>query len=238
MKTVNKGKLYGVGVGPGDPELITLKALRIIKENKYIAFPAKNREDTITCHIVESLLENTDDKVFLDCHVQMTKDRKLLDDNYNVIVQKITKLLDAGENVVFLTIGDPTVYSTYMYIHRMTKERGYDTEIINGITSFCAAAGRMEISLAEREEELHIIPASYDTGKALKYPGNKILMKMGSKLSDIKKKLEETDDEVYMIENCSLNNEKICKSVQEIDIKTGYMSVIIVKEKSGGVIHE
>ena len=120
----------------------------------------------------------------------------------------------------------------------MIKERGYDTEIINGITSFCAAAGRMEISLAEREEELHIIPASYDTGKALKYPGNKILMKMGSKLSDIKKKLEETDDEVYMIENCSLNNEKIYKSVQEIDINSGYMSVIIVKEKSGGVIHE
>lgn len=226
---MKKGKLYGVGVGPGDPELITLKAHRIINENKYIAIPGKVKEETKAYQIVEPVIEKPEEKVVISCYVEMTKDGELLKQNYDLSAKKLMDILDQGKNVVFLTLGDPTIYSTYMYLHQRIENEGYEVEIINGIPSFCAAAGRLGISLCERSDALHIIPSSYDVEEELKLSGTKVLMKAASKLPEIKNKVKELNQQAYMIENCCMESEKIYRSVEEFDDHAGYLSLIIIK---------
>jgi len=227
---MRKGILYGVGVGPGDPELMTIKAQRLLQENSYIAYPGKIKEDTYAYKIVAAAVNDLSDKIFVDCYVKMTKDRDVLDRNYDIAADKIKAILEQGKNVVYITIGDPTVYATYMYVHKRVKDAGYETQIVPGVTSFCAAAARLNVSLGERNEQIHIIPSSYDIEDALRLPGNKILMKAAGRLSEVKERLKELDNKVYMVENCGMENERICYNAEEIDDTVGYLSVILVKE--------
>lgn len=230
MSEKKTGVLYGVGVGPGDPELLTLKACRIINQNKYIAYPGNVKEETLCYKIAEPVIKEPEKKIYISCYVQMTKDRKILDRNYDLAAAGIMEILEKGENVVFLTLGDPTVYATYIYVHDRVKKAGYHAEIINGVPSFCAAAAKLDISLAERSQLLHVIPASYNIEEVLSLSGTKIFMKSASKLKDVRKRLLEHDGEVYMVENCCLENERIFTSAEEIDENAGYLSLIIIKE--------
>lgn len=226
-----KGKLYGLGIGPGDPELLTLKALRIVKETDVIAVPGKVPEDTVAYKIVSQAYPELKDKTLLPIHFLMTKDPVLLEESHNKGAQQIMEILDKGQDVAFLTLGDSTLYATYMYVHHIVAAAGYETEIVSGITSFCAVAARLNISLVEQAEELHVIPASYQIFDALEMPGTKVLMKTASKMKEVKEALRKRDDEVVMIENCGMPNEKIYYGVDEIPDDAGYYSLIIVKEK-------
>lgn len=226
-----KGKLYGLGIGPGDPELLTLKALRIVKETDVIAVPGKVPEDTVAYKIVSQAYPELKDRTLLPIHFLMTKDPVLLEESHNKGAQQIMEILDKGQDVAFLTLGDSTLYATYMYVHHIVAAAGYETEIVSGITSFCAVAARLNISLVEQAEELHVIPASYQIFDALEMPGTKVLMKTASKMKEVKEALRKRDDEVVMIENCGMPNEKIYYGVDEIPDDAGYYSLIIVKEK-------
>ena len=225
------GILYGIGVGPGDPELMTLKAVRLIEENDVIAVPGEKKEETTAYRIAKPAVKNIDEKEFLELPMPMTKDREKLEASYSSAAKRIMEYLAAGRNVVFLTLGDPTVYATYMYVHQKVEAAGYQTKIVSGITSFCAAAARLNISLSERSEMLHVIPSSYQIEEALKLSGTKVLMKAGRKIGEVKEKLMQLDCPVVMVENCGMENEKIYRSAEEIDEAAGYYSLIIVKEK-------
>ena len=93
----------------------------------------------------------------------------------------MAEVLDAGKDAAFLTLGDPTVYATSMYIHQRIAGMGYRTSIVSGVPSFCAAAAKLDVSLGEKQEQIHIIPASYDVEAAMQLPGTKILMKAGKR---------------------------------------------------------
>ena len=144
---------------------------------------------------------------------------------------QIEAVLKEGKNVAFLTLGDTSVYSTYLYVHTKIMEMGYEAEIVSGITSFCAVAARLNIGLVEKAEELHVIPASYQIEEALKLKGTKVLMKAASKMGEVKKMLLECGQDVVMIENCGMPGEKIHRSAEEIPEDASYYSLIIVKEK-------
>jgi len=223
-------KLYGLGVGPGNPELLTLKALRIIKESDVIAVPGKVPQDTVAYKIVVQAYPELADKELLPIHMPMTKDSQVLQKSHDQGAKNIAEYLDAGKQVAFLTLGDTTVYSTYLYVHKRIQEMGYEVEIVSGITSFCAVAARLNIGLVEKEEQLHIIPASYQIEEALKLSGTKVLMKAGKKMRDVKAQLKAIDAKVVMIENCGMEDEKIFNGIDEIPEDAGYYSLIIVKE--------
>lgn len=225
-----KGTLYSVGVGPGDPELMTLKALRLIRENDVIGVPGKLKEETVVYNIVKAVVEDIDTKTFIECHVQMTKDKEILKRNYDAAAKKITDVLETGKNVIFLNLGDPTIYGTAMYIHQRVGAQGFETCIVSGIPSFCAASARLNISLSERSEMMHVIPSSYPIDEALKLPGTKVLMKAAGKMSEVRQKLMALDADVSMVENCGMENERVFHSAEEIDEDAGYYSLIIVKE--------
>lgn len=224
------GKLFGVGVGPGDPELLTLKAYRVINEADVIIVPGEKVGESIAYKIVKSLLDKNPDKEIEAVSMPMTKDKDILEESHKRAADTISRHLDRDKKVAFLTLGDPTVYSTYIYVHKLVDMKGYDTEIINGIPSFVAASARLNIGLVEKSEMLHIIPSSYQIEDALKLPGTKVLMKAGKKLPKVKEKLSEMNAKVVMVENCGMDNEKIYKCVDDINENAGYYSLIIVKE--------
>lgn len=226
------GKLYGLGVGPGDPELLTLKALRMIQESDVIAVPGRVPHETIAYKIVVQAYPELAQKELLPIEMPMTKDADLLEKSHQEGADKIAALLDTGKQVAFLTLGDTTVYSTYLYVHSRVQDMGYEVEIVSGITSFCAVAARLNMGLVEKAEPLHVIPASYQIAEALKLPGTKVLMKAGKQMHEVKKQLKELNANVVMIENCGMENEKIFRGADEIPEDAGYYSLIIVKEKN------
>ena len=143
---MEKGKLYGVGVGPGDPELLTKKAERVLREADVVAVPDKGAGEKTALNIVADIVGG---KELLYCPTPMVRDRAVLDGCYEKIADDICALLDAGKVVAFITLGDPTVYSTYIYVHKKVLARGYAAELVPGVPSFCAVAARLNTSLCE-----------------------------------------------------------------------------------------
>ena len=140
--------------------------------------------------------------------------------------------LDTGKNVVFLTLGDPTIYSTFTYVQKRVEADGYETRLVSGITSFCATAARLNIPLTEWNQPLHVQPAVHRLDCELDQPGTYVLMKSGKKMNQVKEILARSGREVRMVENCGMPEEHIYNSVEEIPDDAGYYSLIIAKEKA------
>ena len=226
-----QGKLYGIGVGPGDPELMTLKAVRIIRECDVVAVPSEDLETCVAYHIAKRAVVDIEEKEILALDMPMTKNKDVLNANYDLAASKIKEHLDAGKDVAMLTLGDPTVYSTYMYVHHRIEEAGYETHIISGIISFCAAAATLNMSLVERSEPLHIYPGTYELDELFTVSGTKVLMKSARKFNEVKGRLLESDMEVCMVENCGLPEEQICYGIENFPEQSSYYTLIIAKEK-------
>ena len=224
------GILYGVGVGPGDPELMTLKAVRLIRDNEVIAFPGPVAEETVAYQIAVQAVPELKGKTLLSAAMPMTHDKDEMERNHERAADQIEEYLKQGQNVVFLTLGDVTIYSTYLYVQKKIAARGYETELVSGITSFCAAAARTNTPLVEWNEQLHIIPAVHQLEETLELPGNYVLMKSGKKMLQVKEILSKSKKDVVMVENCGMENEHIYRSVEEIPDDSGYYSLIIAKE--------
>lgn len=245
------GKFTGAGVGPGDPELITCKALRVIRESGVIAIPVSDPElekpvrDTcpekgrykrylegcVAYQTARKACPEAEQKEVLFLPMPMIKDKEQLKAIHDMDVRQVAEMLDQNRDVVFLTLGDPSVYSTCMYVHKRLKRMGYDTALVPGVTSFCAAAARLDCSLAENREELHILPASYDIEEGLNLPGTKVLMKAGRKMGQVKALLREMELEAKMVENCGMEGERIFPSREEIPDQAGYYSLLVVKDR-------
>lgn len=228
-----KGKLYGVGVGPGDPELLTLKAVRLIREADVIAVPGKDVNalplESVAYKIALSACPEISGKCAITVLMPMTKEKSELEAAHLNGAITIADFLENGKNVVFLTLGDPTVYSTYIYVHKKVIEMGYEAEIINGIPSFCAVAARLNTGLAEQSDQIHIIPASYSPEDALRFPGTKVFMKAGKNIKKVRDILLSANADCVMIENCGMEDEKIYMTAKEIPDTAGYYSLMIVK---------
>lgn len=227
-----RGTLYGVGVGPGDPRLMTYLAVETIQKCPVIAVPADGKEKAVSYKIASGIVEGLDEKECLNLTTPMTKDKDILNAAYQQAADSIMDKLKQGQDVACLTLGDPTIYSTYIYIHRILKKHGFETKIINGIPSFCAVSAKMEDSLVDRSEQLHVIPSTYDIEAALTYPGTKVLMKAASKMPLVKATLIQNNMSGTMVENCGMPDEHIYKSIEEIPDKASYYSIIVVKEKT------
>lgn len=246
------GIFYGIGVGPGDPELLTLKALRLIQECEVLAVAVSSPdfkepvyeeageesafpellEKCVAYQIVLGAFPEAVKKAKLFLPMPMMKEKEALKQIHDLCAKRTQALLQEGKNVAFITLGDPTVYSTCLYVHKRLKKQGLKTRLIPGITSFCAAAARMDMGLVENREELHVIPASYGIEESLDMPGTKVLMKAGKKMPYVRQAIRERGLEAEMAENCGMATERIYRNVEEIPDEAGYYSLLIIKEAS------
>jgi precorrin-2/cobalt-factor-2 C20-methyltransferase len=224
-----KGIAYGVGVGPGDPEYMTLKAIRLIKENDVIAVPGKVAKDSVAYKIAVAVVPELAEKELVPIYMPMVKDRDLIDQEHKKAAKLVESYLDQGKNVVYITLGDSTIYCTFSYIQHYLEADGYPVELVAGIPSFCAAAARLNTPLTEWDEPLHVLPGIHDLDNDMALKGNYVIMKSASKMAAVKDMIRRSGRSAVMAENCSMANEKLYHSVDEIPDDAGYFSLIIAK---------
>ena len=227
---MKKGIAYGVGVGPGDPELMTLKAVRLITENDIIALPGEIPEETAAYKIALQAVPALAQKQLISIYMPMVHDKKVQLENHEKGAAKIASFLDQGKNVVYLTLGDSSIYCTFSYLQHLLHEKGYQTELVSGIPSFCAAAATVNVPIVEWQEPLHVIPAVHRLDEKLDLPGTYVLMKSGSRMKEVRELLRQSGRRVCMVENCGMPDEKIYLGTEEIPDEAGYFSLIIAKE--------
>lgn len=227
------GCLYSIGVGPGDPELMTLKAVRTISKCPVLVLPAESRQKCVAYQIARQILPEIDEKEAVCLVMPMTKDKEKLERNHEEGAVKVAQILEEGRDAAFLTIGDPAVYATSMYIHQRVAQMGYQTQIISGVPSFCAAAAKLGVSLGEKQEQIHVIPASYDIEKAMKLSGTKILMKAGKKMPFVKQCVKKHQGWAAMVENCGMPDEHVWINPDSMPDQPGYYTLVIAKDGRG-----
>lgn len=230
-----EAKFYGIGVGPGESALMTLKAIDYIEKADVLVLPAKDRESCKAYIIAEGAYPNINKKECIFCPFPMTMDEEALDAFHKTLSLEIIERLDKGALVGFLCIGDPDIYSTYDYIRSYIIEAGYKCETIPGVTSFNAAAALLNLSLGQKDEEIHIIPGSGDIKRALDYEGTLIFMKSGKHLAALKELLISYEKgnpqaKVYAVSNCGLSNEKMSVGAMNIPEGKEYLTIVIVKK--------
>ncbi|MDO8662740.1 MAG: precorrin-2 C(20)-methyltransferase [Candidatus Omnitrophota bacterium] len=234
-----KGKLYGVGIGPGDPKLLTLRAKEILNEVKTIFVP-KASEGGKSCarSIVEALALG--DKNFIELTFPMTKDKNKLQSYWLNAAKIIVEELKKNKAAAFVTIGDPFIYSTYIYLLETLRSNFpyLETETIPGISAFGAAAASIGLPLLKGDEKMAILPVVKNLKglkEALKEFDTVVLMKIGSKLESIIRLLKKMKllASSVLISHAGQANERIVRDLASLEDKNlGYLSVIIVRNIS------
>lgn len=240
---MKKGKLFGIGVGPGDPEQLTLKAVRVIQECDRMILPCKKKENCYAYQIARQAVPEMVKKPCITVDFPMTRDEKILHQLWNETALQLEKLIDCGEKLAFLTIGDPSIYSTYHYIHRRIEESGREAEMIPGVPSFCAAAARLGIALGEREEEICLIPGTnklerdYANDRA---PGSSTRDNQESESCEWKACESEADrrDEIECSKNSCMRRTRVyMKSGKNLaGLKKALLEEDIQRRKNGGCL--
>ena len=194
-----KGKLYGIGVGPGDSELVTLKAARILGSVPVIFSPKSSKEkDSIALSIVKPILEKREDysKMMIVAPIfPMIEDKDELEKIWDSASELIAQYLDTGRDVAFITLGDTSIFSTYSYVQKRLIDR-YEIETVPGITSFTACAAARNKALVEQNQILTVVPKIDDrVEEVLEYSDSIVLMKASRNTTELEKSIEEKERE-------------------------------------------
>lgn len=223
----NYGTLYGIGVGPGGEELLTLKAIRTIENADVVIAPsAKDGGVSIAYETCKNFIKEGTEVII--SHFPMGKPDKE-EKVYNAF-KTIEGYLKEGKNVAFLTIGDAFVYSTYIYLLKYIKEKNYNTETVPGITSFCASASIADKILVIGDEPLLIVPGiRLDCIKDEKYV---VIMKYYNQEEKVLDFLDEKGFEYVCVQRAYREGQKVLTTREEILANRDYMSLIIAHRNS------
>jgi precorrin-2/cobalt-factor-2 C20-methyltransferase len=236
-------ELIGIGVGPGDPDLLTVKAVKAIQSADVIMCPAsKEDRPSIALSIVNSLIDKSKNQEIVKLIFPMTKDKDVLSDTWKKNAKIMAEKVLSGKNVVYLTIGDPFLYSTWIYMHRDISENHPEIKIsvIPGIVSMFTFASKVGVSIAEGAEKVSIIPSCYDLSSVKEIAKNSesmIFLKDGRYFDQVIQVLKEAgfpDNSIFAIgQDLGTENEIIRKmtlgEVNDDTLTTKYFSILVVK---------
>ena len=232
------GKLYGIGVGPGDPELLTLKAHRILNAADVIFCPEKEAgAGSFAFDIIQGLLKDTKAEIVnlvYPMHYHGSQLREMWKQNAGCIAQ----YLNGDRTGAFITLGDPAVYSTFMYTLPYIEEAGVEVEVVPGVTSFCAVADSMKIPLVAWNEDLVVAPvrknSSEELGRVLREHDNVVLMKPSTDPQALLKALKENhlEDRFVLITKTGTGEERLVTDFEELEqYDIPYLSTVIIKKQ-------
>ena len=209
---------------------MTLKAIRLIRENDVIAVPGKEAKESVAYQIAVQAVPELAEKELVPIHMPMVKDRERVKAAHRKGAELLKRYLDQGKNVVYLTLGDVTVYCTFSYLQHILEAEGYPVILVSGIPSFCAAAARLNLPLTEWDEPLHVVPAVHRTGDTLDRDGTYVLMKSAGHMKEVKDIIRSSGRKASAVLDCGMENEMVCHGVDEIPDDAGYFSLIISKQ--------
>lgn len=219
VKDVNekKGNLYGLGIGPGDPELLTIKAHRILTSVPVIAYPTMENGKVLARAIVADFI--TPEQIEVPMPLPFSVERSS-QPYYDIAAEKIADHLEAGRDVAVLCEGDPMLYGSFMYIFNRLSNR-FHTEVIPGISSTFASAAMLGAPLTYRNDVLSIMPATLAADilrDRLAVADAAIIIKLGRHFAKIKSILQELDlfERALYIERATLPNQVI-KPITDVD---------------------
>lgn len=229
MNSAN-GTFYAVGVGPGDPELLTLQAANILKRCPVIAAPQTKSGQMLALDIARSALDLRE-KEILPLSFTMSREPALREESYQTAARQIEAFLQKGLDVAMVNLGDVSIFATAYYIFAELRNDGFEAVMAPGVTSFSAVAARLGCSLTQIDAPLHIIPASADLDLALQFPGTKVLMKSGSAIHETVQALERVGllDRAALVADCGLPTEQVYRDLCELPENLSYFATIIVQ---------
>lgn len=232
METI-KGTLYGVSVGPGDPELLTFKAMRIMRRCPVIAAPQTKSGEMLALEIARQAVDLSR-KVIVPLHFTMSHEEAERRRAHEAAAETLRGYLDAGQDVAMLNLGDVSVYATFGYLQAILEEQGYRTAMVAGVPSFCAVAARLNRPLTGgMDTPLTIAPGSIPLQETLSAPGAKVLMKSGRQLPRVLYELEQAGllEQSALVCNCGLPEEKVWDDLsrERPEGSAGYFATILVK---------
>lgn len=232
------GTLYGLGVGPGDPELITVKTFRILSESPVIAYPKKRMGSMSYAQRIVELYVRPQEKEMLGLVFPMTKDKEILEREWQNTAAQVWEKLQQGKDVAFVTEGDPMFYSTFIHMMRIISEKHpeVDVKTIPGVSSFLGAASRLGIPLADGDEQIGIIPATEDREamrQALLTHDCVVFLKIAKVLDLIIDLLHELNlaDKASVVSKVTSEEEMIWRNVDELKgADPGYLTLMVVRK--------
>ena len=225
-------ELTGIGVGPGDPDLLTVKAVRAIQNADIIMCPASAQDrPSIALSVVDSLIDKSKNQEIVKLIFPMTKDKDVLEahwkENSKIMAEKVL----SGKNVVYLTVGDPYLYSTWIYMHREISQKHPDMKItvIPGIVSMFTFASKVGVSIAEGAEKVSIIPSCYDLSSVKEIAKNSEVL-----VIELVRESGFPDDSIFAIgQDLGTDKEIIRKlrlgDVNDDTLTTKYFSILVIK---------
>ena len=224
-----RGTFYAVSVGPGDPELLTLRAVRILERCPVIAAPQTKSGKTLALDIAKGAVD-VSGKTILPVQFTMSHEARVREESYQKIAAAIEATLSQGLDTAMVNLGDVAVFATAYYILERIREDGFETQMIPGVTSFSAVAAALGCSLTEMDAPLQIIPASADLDIALRQPGTKVLMKSGSAIHETVAALERNGllDRAAMVADCGLPTQQIFEDLSQLPETVSYFATIVV----------
>jgi len=229
-----KGKLWGLGCGPGDPDLITLKALKLLQAADVVAYPAPLEGESFARSIAAPHL--TGDQTEYPIRIPMVADRGPAQDVYYQAAKDLATYLNEGSTVAVLCEGDPFFYGSFMYLFQRLVE-DHDVGVVPGVSSVMACAAEAGMPLGERTDVITIIPASISENELknkLRDTDTAVIMKVGRHLSKVRSILEtlRLTDNAFYVERATLPDQRIIPLVEISDDAAPYFSMILV-QKSG-----
>ena len=226
------GKLYGVGVGPGDPGLLTLRAAEVNRDCPVLAVPVSGGERQLALEIARQAVPEAAEKELLRLDFPMVHDRARLRQSHDQAAARVMAVLDTGRDVAMLSLGDPSLYATYSPIQERVLAAGYQAVTIPGVPSFCAVAARLNMSLTRPHLPVHIIPGGYPgVEEALKAPGTKVLMKAGKEAARVAGLLRDRPHAARMVSDCGLPTEEVWEDLSRVEGQRSYFSTILIREE-------
>ncbi len=229
------GTCYGVGVGPGDAELMTLKAARVIGACAVVAAPVTRGGATLALDIAAQAVDLSG-KEIVRLPFAMSRDVGERARMHRAAAEIVVGRLAQGKDIAFLTLGDPGVFSSFYYLADDLRKRGFGVEVVPGVTSFSAVSACLGEGLTEMDEPLHVVPAAAWAARiddVLDLPGTKVLMKPCGKLPEIIAALDRHGDlpRAALISDCGLPTEYVCHDLATFDPTEhpSYFTTVVVK---------
>lgn len=234
------GTLYGIGVGPGDPDLITLKALRVLQRVPHIFASCSTKNsyslalNIVRCHLNGAGIEHLP--------FPMTRDPQVLQEAWEQNADRVLEVLNAGQDAAFVTLGDPLTYSTFGYLLKTIKRLQPEARVITipGITSYSAAAALTHTPLTEGEESFFLVSGAQGAARlreVVDKTDNIVMLKTYRNFTEIYQALEELEllDRAVCISRCGLDGETVVENLRDLKEESlSYLSMIIIKKKGRG----
>jgi precorrin-2/cobalt-factor-2 C20-methyltransferase len=230
------GKLYGLGIGPGDPELLTLKAYRILQSVPVIAYPAMENGKVLARAIVADYLRPEQIEIPMPLPFSPTRSSQPY---YDIAAEKIAAHLSEGQDVAVLCEGEPFLYGTFMYLYNRLASR-FTTEVVPGISSTMASAAQLGVPLTYRNDVLSIMPATLSADllrDRLAVTDTAVIIKLGRHFAKVRDVLSELGllERALYIERATMPNQKIVEITQVDPAEVPYWALIVIPSQQKSV---